>query len=68
MVAQAQLLSRQFRQRDDRLPLTLGVEEDVAAAHLGALLVWAKARVPQLQLKLLPGCAGEWVPPRVTET
>ena len=59
MVAQAQVLSRQFRQRDDRLPLTLGVEEDVAAAHLGALLVWAKARVPQLQLKLLPGCAGE---------
>ena len=59
MVAQAQLLSRQFRQRDDRLPLTLGVEEDVAAAHLGALLAWARARVPQLQLQLLPGCVGE---------
>lgn len=59
MVAQAQTLSRQFRQRDDRLPLTLGIDDDIASAHITAFLRWAKARVPQLHLKLLPGCMGD---------
>lgn len=59
MVAQAQALSRQFRQRDDRLPLTLGLDPDIAPRHISAFLAWAKACVPQLQLKLQQGCVGE---------
>lgn len=59
MVAQAQVLSRQFRQRDDRLPLILGVEADIGTEHIAAFLRLAYAGVPQLQLKLQAGCSGD---------
>ncbi|MBX9756768.1 MAG: LysR family transcriptional regulator [Pseudomonadaceae bacterium] len=59
MVAQAQVLSRQFRQRDDRLPLILGVEADIGTEHIAAFLRLAYAGVPQLQLKLQAGCGGD---------
>jgi DNA-binding transcriptional LysR family regulator len=59
LVAQAQALSRQFQQRDDRLALTLGIEEDIAASHVSSFLAWSQACVPRLQLKLQPGCSGE---------
>ena len=59
MVAQSQALSRQFRQRDDRLPLTLAVEADIGSEHIAAFLRLVYAGVPQLQLKLQAGCGGD---------
>ncbi len=59
MVAQAQVLSRQFRQRDDRRPLTLAVEADIGTEHIAAFLRLAYAGVPHLQLKLQAGCGGD---------
>lgn len=59
MVAQALVLSRQFRQRDDRLPLILAVEADIGTEHIAAFLRLAYAGVPQLQLKLQAGCGGD---------
>jgi DNA-binding transcriptional LysR family regulator len=59
LVAEAQTLSRQFRQRDDRWPLSLGVDGDVASSHVQAFLRLAYRAVPQLQLDLQPGCGGD---------
>ena len=61
LVAEAQALSRQFRQfrqRDDRWPLSLGVDDDVANSHIQAFLRLAYSAVPKLQLDLQPSCGG----------
>lgn len=59
LLAQAQQLQTQFRQRNSCLPLTLGVEEDVADSHIEALLRFARQQVPGLLLSVQPGCSGE---------
>jgi DNA-binding transcriptional LysR family regulator len=59
MVAQAQVLSRQFRQREDRLPLILAIEADISSEHIADFLRLAYAAVPQLQLSLQTGCSGD---------
>lgn len=59
MVAQAQALRRQFNHRDDRLALTLGIEEDIAQQHISTFLSWSQQCVPRLQLSVQQGCTGE---------
>lgn len=59
LLAEAQALSNQFRQRNDRLLLGIGVEGDIAASHLEAFLEMAYRVVPNLQLTLQDGCSGD---------
>lgn len=59
MVADAEALSRRFRQEPSRAELRLGVEADIAASHIEACVRMAAAAVPGLQLTLLDGCQGD---------
>jgi DNA-binding transcriptional LysR family regulator len=59
LVAEAQALGNQFRQRNDRMTLELGVEGDIAASHLEAFLKLAYDAVPNLLLTLQDGCSGD---------
>jgi DNA-binding transcriptional LysR family regulator len=59
LLAEAQALSNQFRQRNDRLALAIGIEGDIAASHLEAFLEKAYRVVPNLQLTLADGCSGD---------
>ena len=59
LLAEAQALSSQFRQRNDRLTLEIGVEGEIAASHLDAFLTMAYRVVPNLMLTLHDGCSGD---------
>lgn len=59
MVAEASALSRRFREGQDRLPLQLGVEADIAASQVEAFVRLASQAVPAVQLTLLDGCVGD---------
>ncbi|MFK3798433.1 MULTISPECIES: LysR family transcriptional regulator [unclassified Pseudomonas] len=59
LLADAQALSNQFRQRNDRLTLEIGVESEIAASHLEAFLAMAYRVVPNLLLTLQDGCSGD---------
>lgn len=59
LVAEAQALSRRFREGQRRLPLQLGVEADIASSHVEAFVRMACQAVPAVQLTLLDGCAGD---------
>lgn len=59
LLAEAQALTHQFRQRNDRLALEIGVENEIAARHLEAFLVMAYRAVPNLLLTLQEGCSGD---------
>lgn len=59
LLAQMTQLKAQFLAPQDCLPLTLGVEADIASAHLAALLRHCARQLPQLLLEILPGCTGD---------
>ena len=59
MVAEAQALSRRFRQGEDRQPLQVGVEADIASSQVEAFVRLATQNVPGMQLTLLDGCVGD---------
>jgi DNA-binding transcriptional LysR family regulator len=59
LLAEAHALSNQFRQRNDRLALDIGVEGDIASSHLEAFLALAYQVVPNLLLTLQDGCSGD---------
>lgn len=59
LLAEAQALGNQFRQRNDRLALEIGVESDIAVSHLEAFLAMAYRVVPNLLLTLQDGCSGD---------
>lgn len=59
LLAEAQALTHQFRQRNDRLALEIGVESEIAALHLEAFLAMAYKAVPNLLLTLQDGCSGD---------
>ncbi|MHA6161572.1 LysR family transcriptional regulator [Pseudomonas sichuanensis] len=59
MVAEAEALRRRFRQGREQVPLTLGVEADIAPAQVEACVRLANQAVERLQLTLLEGCAGD---------
>ncbi|MDD0973502.1 LysR family transcriptional regulator [Pseudomonas fontis] len=59
MVAEAEALSRRFREQQSRAPLQLGIEADIAASQVEACVRLASAAVPGLQLTLLDGCVGD---------
>ena len=59
MVAEADALRLRFRQEQERVPLTLGIEADIAPAQLEACVRLASQAVAGLQLTLLEGCDGD---------
>ncbi|MDU9394608.1 LysR family transcriptional regulator [Pseudomonas sp. zfem002] len=59
MVAEAEALGRQFREGRRQISLQLGIEADIAAAHVESFIRMASAALPPLQLTLLDGCAGD---------
>lgn len=52
------LVSR-FRKRQDKLPLNIGVEEDIASGYLKDLLTRTGVIQADILLTLLPGCTGD---------
>lgn len=59
MVAEAEALRLRFRQEQERVPLALGIEADIAPAQIEACVRLAAQAVPGLQLTLLDGCEGD---------
>lgn len=59
MVAESEALSRMFRGRENRAPLTLGIEGDIAASHIEAFVRLAHQALPNLLLTLEEGCHGD---------
>ena len=59
MVADAEALSRMFRGRENRAPLTLGIEGDIAASHIEAFVRMAHLALPNLLLTMEEGCHGD---------
>ena len=59
MVATAEGMKHMFRQREDRPPLTLGVEGDVGPRHVEAFLRAVYAALPHVALTLAEGCFGD---------
>jgi DNA-binding transcriptional LysR family regulator len=59
MVAESEALSRMFRGRENRAPLTLGIEGDIAASHIEAFVRMAHQALPNLLLTLEEGCHGD---------
>ncbi|MGU3522310.1 LysR family transcriptional regulator [Enterobacteriaceae bacterium C23F] len=52
------LVSR-FRKRQDKLPLHIGIEEDIASSFLTDLLAKTSQDTSGMLLTLLPGCTGD---------
>lgn len=59
MVAEAEALSRLFRARENRAPLVLGVEGDIADSQIEAFVRLAHQGLPNLLLTLQEGCVGD---------
>lgn len=59
MVAEAEALSRMFRGRENRAPLTLGIEGDIADSQIEAFVRMAHQALPNLLLTLEEGCHGD---------
>jgi DNA-binding transcriptional LysR family regulator len=59
MVAEAEALSRLFRGRENRSPLVLGIEGDIADSQIEAFVRMAHQALPHLLLTLEEGCHGD---------
>ncbi|MGJ7514488.1 LysR family transcriptional regulator [Pseudomonas baetica] len=59
MVADAQALSRMFRGQENRTPLTLGIEGDIADSHIEAFVRMTRQALPNVLLTLEEGCLGD---------
>jgi len=59
MVAEAEALSRLFRAGENRAPLVLGVEGDIADSQIEAFVRLAHQGLPNLLLTLQEGCVGD---------
>jgi DNA-binding transcriptional LysR family regulator len=59
LIDQSNSIEILFRHKTDSLPLTIGVEGDLARTQLETFLRHAHQAQPSLQLTLLSGCAGD---------
>lgn len=59
LVAQTESMARQFRQDARLAELRIGIEGEIAGAHLRAFVARARQAVPNLLLHLLEGCVGD---------
>lgn len=59
LVAQTESMARQFCQDARLAQLRIGVEGEIAGAHVRAFVAQARQAVPNLMLLLLEGCVGD---------
>lgn len=59
MINDMAALASRFRKRQDKTPLTIGIEHDIASSHLVTLLEKARTTLPDVLLTLDPGCTGD---------
>ncbi|MHC6228138.1 LysR family transcriptional regulator [Pseudomonas sp. X10] len=59
LVSESEALRLRFRTSQARLPLSLGIENDLAPDHVRTFLSFVRQAVPQLYLTLFEGCAGD---------
>ncbi|WP_025126897.1 LysR family transcriptional regulator [Pseudomonas sp. PH1b] len=59
MVAEAEVMSRLFREDHTRVALELGVEGDIADSQIAAFVRMAHQALPNLLLTLQQGCVGD---------
>lgn len=59
MVADSQAMSRMFKGQENRMPLTLGIEGDIADTHIEAFVQMTRQALPNVLLTLEEGCQGD---------
>lgn len=59
MIDDMSALTARFRQRRDKSPLTIGIEQDIAASSLQKLLTQCRSDLPDALITLDPGCTGD---------
>lgn len=59
LVDQAAALSGQFRQRQQRMPLELGIDDDLGAGQIERFLSKASQASPSILLNIQAGCCGD---------
>lgn len=59
MLNEMSALTSRFRQRRDKAPLTIGIEQDISAASLTFLLETCRTELPDALITLDPGCTGD---------
>ena len=59
MLREMAALASRFRERQHKLPLSIGVEQDIAAACLQGLLGQLRTGQPDVLVTLEPGCCGD---------
>jgi DNA-binding transcriptional LysR family regulator len=59
MIQDMATLTARFRKREDRAPLTIGIEQDIATPCLASLLHLISHEIPDTVVTLDPGCTGD---------
>lgn len=59
MIQDMAALASRFRQRQTRLPLHIGIEQDIASSCLVSLLQKLRQQQPETRVTLEPGCTGD---------
>ncbi len=59
MVTDGERLRRRFREEQDRVPLDVGIEGDLAPAMVRSFVMQVSATIPELLLTLHEGCTGQ---------
>ena len=59
MLQEMATLTSRFRKRQDRAPLNIGVEQDIASPCLASLLQRIHLEMPETLVTLDPGCTGD---------
>jgi len=59
MIQDMATLTARFRKRQDRTPLTIGIEQDIASPCLASLLQLISQEMPDTVVTLDPGCTGD---------
>lgn len=59
MIDEMSALTSRFRQRRDKSPLTMGIEQDISASSLQFLLEECRTTLPDALITLDPGCTGD---------
>lgn len=59
MIQDMATLTARFRKRHDKMPLTIGIEQDIASLCLTSLLQQIGEKMPDTLVTLDPGCTGD---------
>ncbi|PKB87226.1 LysR family transcriptional regulator [Ewingella americana] len=59
MIGDMSALACRFRKKQDKVQLNIGIEQDIAAAHLSNLMGRISLVLPEVLVTLDPGCTGD---------